>query len=324
MLVIAAAAACAGGDTAGSRAVVAGAPATTAAPVTTVAAAPATTVAPGPGVAEPEPPPAPAYLPAGVHEHQLDVDGVRRRWTTVVPAGERRTGLVVVLHGVGGRGLDMRSVGFDPLGEASGVVMAYPDAHGGAWNDGRPGADPVVPGPPVDDGRFLGLVIDETVARTGADGGRVAIVGFSSGAVMASRLACDRADRVGAIALVAGTAGQGFEQSCRPARPMAVLMVAGASDAIVPYAGGRIANWGTRRRGHVAGVEELFSFWRAQNDCRSSHTVGAEARGTDCRSGHAVVRYRVTGGVHEWYKPPRFDTTVVVWEFLMRRFSSIP
>jgi polyhydroxybutyrate depolymerase len=150
----------------------------------------------------------------------------------------------------------------------------------------------------------------------------VAVVGFSNGAVMASRLACDLADRVSAMALIAGTAGEGFERSCRPSRPMAVMMAAGMNDATVPYAGGRIANWGTKRRGYLAGVEDLFTFWRAQNGCTSMQTAGAEARGTDCRSGSPVVRYRVSTAVHEWYRPPRFDTTAVVWDFVQRRFAA--
>lgn len=268
------------------------------------------------------PEPAPAYLPPGVHEQQVDVDGVSRRWTTVVPPGPAASAVMVVLHGVGGRGADMRAAGFEPLAAGKGVVLAYPDALGGAWNDGRPGADQVVPGAPVDDIRFLRLMIDETVSRTGADPRRVALVGFSNGAVMASRLACDLADRVSALALIAGTAGQGFERSCQPARPLAVLMAAGVYDTTVPYAGGRIANWGTKRRGYLAGVEELFTFWRAHNGCASTQTVGIESRGTDCRSGSPVVRYQVGTAVHEWYRAPRFDTTNLVWDFVQRRFSA--
>ena len=321
MLVTAALAACAGGDTAAPPAVEVLAPVT--APPMPLPPAPVTTVAPAPVLIEPESPPAPVYLPAGVHEHQLDVDGVGRSWTTVVPGGGPASGIMVVLHGVGGRGVDMRSAGFEPLAAAKGVVLAYPDALGGAWNDGRPGADPVVAGTPVDDGRFLRMLIDETATRTGADARRAAVVGFSAGAVMASRLACDLGDRVTALALVAGTAGQGFERSCRPARPVAVMVAAGVNDSVVPYAGGRIANWGTRRRGYVAGVEELFAFWRAQNGCTSMQSVGAEARGTDCRTGTPVVRYRVSGSAHEWYRAPRFDTTNLVWDFVQRRFSTL-
>jgi hypothetical protein len=34
------------------------------------------------------------------------------------------------------------------------------------------------------------------------------------------------------------------------------------------------------------------------------------------------VRYRVTGGVHEWFRPPQFDTTAMVWDFVGKRFSA--
>lgn len=328
--------ACAGVDTAAPAAVEVGAPVITAAPPdvevvapAAVEVAPLATVAPAPAAAPatilgaadaPDPPP--AHLSVGVHEHQVEVDGVARRWTTVVPTGGPASAVVVVLHGVGGQGRDMRSAGFEPLAAGTRVVLAYPDAHGGAWNDGRPGADPVTAGAPVDDGRFLARLIDETVARTGAGAGRVAVVGFSAGAVMASRLACDPGGYVGALVLVAGTAGQGFDRSCRPGRPVAVLVAAGAGDPVVPYAGGRIANWGTKRRGYLAGVEELFEFWRAQNGCLSVQAAGAEARGTGCRS--PVVRYRVAGTAHEWFRPPRLDTTNVAWEFVLSRFAALP
>ena len=217
----------------------------------------------------------------------------------------------------------MRFTGF----ESRGAVVAYPDGLGGAWNDGRPGADPVVPEPAVDDTRFLRLVIEETAARTGVDPGRVAVVGFSNGGVMAGRVACELADGVAAVAMVGGAGGQGFEKTCRPSRPVAVMLVSGSSDRLVPYVGGRVADWGTRRRGYVAPVEEVFSFWRASDGCSSTEvTAGGPvsvARGAGCRAGTSVVRYRVGGGGHEWFRAPTFDTTGAVWDFVSRRFSTV-
>jgi polyhydroxybutyrate depolymerase len=274
-----------------------------------------------PAAVERPPAAAATYLPPGVHQHQVQVDEHTRRWTTVVPEGGSPGSVLVVLHGVGGRGVDMRSTGF----ERPGVAVAYPDGLGGAWNDGRPGADPIVPG--VDDIRFLRLVIEETTARTGVDRKRVAVVGFSNGAVMAGRLACELTDGVAAVALVGGAGGHGFEQSCRPSRPVAVMLVAGANDRLVPYGGGRVADWGTRRRGFVAPVEDAFAFWRASAGCSSTEVVAGTgqvsvARGAGCRAGTTVVRYRVSGG-HEWFRAPTFDTTAAVWEFVNRRFSTI-
>ncbi len=282
-------------------------------------------------VATEPPPPVRIHVAAGVHEHQVQVDGHTRRWSAVVPPrsdGAVPTGLVVVLHGVGGRGTHMRPAGFEPLAAAAGAVIAYPDAVGGAWNDGRPGVDPVVPGMTMDDDlRFLRLLISETAARTGADTRRVAVVGFSNGALMAGRVACELADRVAAVATVGGAAGQGFEASCRPARPVSVMVVAGSNDRTVPYGGGRVADWGRRSRGFAAPVDDFFAFWRAQAGCSSIQSVPAlpqvsAVRGADCRAETAVVRYRVNGGGHEWFRAPGLDTTKVVWDFLTQRFAA--
>jgi len=274
------------------------------------------------------------YLAAGGHERIVTLDGQKRRWMTIVPpsdAGAPATGAVIVLHGVGGRGPDMRpTVALEPLASPEGVVLVFPDAVGGAWNDGRPGADAVVAGVTVDDVRFLRLVIEETVARTGAPPARVAVVGFSAGAVMASRLACDAADRVSAMVLVGGSAGQGFQDSCRPARPVATMLVAGSADPTVPYGGGRVADWGTRKRGFVAPVEDVFAFWSAQGGCGpvtlqaalGPAAVVSEARAAGCRAGTAVVRVKVNGGGHEWFRDPRFDTTGAAWQFVWSRFAT--
>ena len=298
-------------------------------PETRVGTAPADTVTEALPAAEPV-----EYLAAGAHERVVTLDGQKRRWMTVVPPsadGAPAAGAVIVLHGVGGRGPDMRpTVALEPLAFPAGVVLVFPDAFGGAWNDGRPGADAVVAGVTVDDVRFLRLVIEETVARTGTPTGRVAVVGFSAGAVMASRLACDAADRVSAVVLVGGSAGQGFQDSCRPARPVATMLVAGSADATVPYGGGRVADWGTRRRGFVAPVEDVFAFWAAQGGCGPATPQAAlgpaalvsEARAADCRAGTAVVRVRVNGGGHEWFRAPRFDTTGAAWQFVWNRFAA--
>lgn len=142
-------------------------------------------------VAEPDVEPAPPVrLAPGVYPHEVNIEGQVRRWTTVVPpdgGGIDPAGLVVVLHGVGGRGIDIRSTtGLEQPARGRGVVFAYPDAIGGAWNDGRPGADPMQPNVTVDDVHFLRLMIDATLTRTGVAPRKVAVVGFSNGAVMAA------------------------------------------------------------------------------------------------------------------------------------------
>jgi pimeloyl-ACP methyl ester carboxylesterase len=69
------------------------------------------------------------------------------------------------------------------------------------WNDGWPTA----PGDePPDDLRFLAALIDALVAELGVDRGRVFAAGFSNGASIVYRLACERPELVAAAAPVAG------------------------------------------------------------------------------------------------------------------------
>jgi len=281
---------------------------------------------PGRPDGEAGPPPA----PPAVARWTLAVDGRPRTATVVGPAGPAGPAdpagrpLLVVLHGVGGRGADLRPLGFEEPALAAGAVVAYPDAWRGSWNDGRPGLEPEDPADVPDDVAFFRSLVAEAGRRAGVDPARVAVAGFSNGALMAARLACDAADAVVAVAPVAGTAGEGFEASCRPARPVAVVQVAGDADTIVPYDGGAVADAGGRRRGRVASAGAFVSWWAAAHGCRTLDWTAlagaavpvARLDGTGCRTGGRVVHYRVGGGGHEWYRVAGFDTTAVAWAVL--------
>ncbi|MEO6121439.1 MAG: PHB depolymerase family esterase [Acidimicrobiales bacterium] len=267
--------------------------------------------------------------PAEVSTVSLEVGGVARRTLVVEPpadsvAARQRPPLLIVLHGVGGQGADMRHLGFEELASDRGVIVAYPDAFRGSWNDGRPGMEPASPGDVVDDVAFLRALVVELGSRAGADTHRVAVAGFSNGALMTGRLACELPDGLVAVGLVAGTVGEGFTASCRPNRPLPVVLVAGTADAIVPYGGGQIADFAGRKRGRVASAEEFVAFWAATNRCPTSVETpvpGAavpvtrrEAQG--CASTASVVHYRIGDGGHDWYRVSGFDTTAAVWGFL--------
>ncbi|MGH9157350.1 MAG: alpha/beta hydrolase family esterase [Acidimicrobiales bacterium] len=267
---------------------------------------------------------------------EITVAGDRRSATVVTPPGAarapgRRPPLLMVLHGVGMRGADMRSLGFEDLASRRGVIVAYPDAWHGSWNDGRPGLELASPADAVDDVAFLGALVTELGVRVGADTSKVAVVGFSNGALMTGRLACEMADGVVAVGLVAGTIGQGFAPACRPARALPVVVVAGTGDGIVPYGGGQIADSGGRRRGLVASVEEFLTFWRTTDGCAAGAATTAPVPGAAvpvtrmeapaCGPGGSVVHYRVQDGGHDWYRVAGFDTTKVVWGFLCPWFG---
>lgn len=291
-----------------------------------VAAAVAATTA-GAGGAATDPTMAEAAgLAPGTTPVSVVVAGVRRTATVVVPPGTvpGLRPLLVVLHGVGMRGADMRAYGFDPLAAGRGAIVAYPDAWNASWNDGRPGMEPTAPGETADDVAFLRALIGELVSSAGVDPRRVAVAGFSNGAIMTARLACDLGDRVAAVALVAGAGGEGFARTCKPARALPVLVVAGTGDRIVPYGGGQVADFNGSKRGRVASVAEFVDYWERMGGCSSlaeTLTGGPDLRvtrieGRGCARRAGVLHYRLVDAGHDWYRVPGFDTTAAVWDFL--------
>jgi polyhydroxybutyrate depolymerase len=268
--------------------------------------------------------------PAGERMVTATVGGIERRWIVVVPPSttdDVRLPMLIVLHGVGSHGAAMRTLGFDRLASSAGMIVAYPDAAGPSWNDGRPGMEPLVANP-ADDVAFLRELVRRSVIDHGVDPDRVAVTGYSNGALMAARAACDMADQLAAVVLVAGAGPRDVAQRCRPSRPVPLMMVFGTADAVVPYDGGQVAPFGGRARGAVAPVREVLDVWRSTNGCSSSiqheHTGAPRPvqrhEGVGCRA--EVVHYRVQGGGHEWVSTPGFDTTAEAWRFVQAQLQA--
>lgn len=112
-------------------------------------------------------------------------------------------------------------------------VIAYPDGFGKSWNAGG-----VCCGEAnsqrVDDVAFIRAPMDRLNKMYPIDSARVFVTGFSNGAMMAYRLACELSDRVAAIVSVSGTLRI---EDCHPARPVSIWEMHGTADSIVPYEG---------------------------------------------------------------------------------------
>jgi polyhydroxybutyrate depolymerase len=199
-----------------------------------------------------------------------------------------------------------------PEAARRGWLLVCPDGIAKGWNDGRvlTGArDRARAG--VDDVGFLSALIDRMIAREHADPSRVFVMGISNGGFMAMRLAIDRSDRVAAVAAVAAGLSK-FLLNTRPARPVAVLLVNGTDDPLVPYGGGTISVLG-RSRGDVLPTPEAIRWWAARDGCTGAAAVRRlPDRDPDdgtrvtfettapCDAGTEVLLYRVEGGGHTW------------------------
>jgi polyhydroxybutyrate depolymerase len=130
---------------------------------------------------------------------------------------------------------------------------------------------------------------------------------------MSSLVGCRLADRVAAVAPVAGLrAGRAADPKlaepdaydCQPSRPISVLAIHGINDPTNPFAGGEGPRWGYS-------VERATARWASLDRCGAApavETVSAHVtreRYSACSTGSEVMLYRINapldqGGGHVW------------------------
>ena len=260
--------------------------------------------------------------------------------------GVKSAGLVVLLHGAVGSGDEMAHLtGFDAQADRLGWIAAYPDAHNpgpdGGWD-----AHACCAQPGVDDVTFIRDVIDTVTTNHAIDRLRVYIAGFSRGGMMAYRLGCELADRVAAIAVVAGNMsdrhGSIDALRCRPVAPVSLFAIHGTDDRNVPISGGvgpdELA-YSKARPELVVVEDDLISYapltdvvahWRRVNRCSEAENIESSASSTIQRwrapGGVAVELLSIIGGAHVWPGPAQspgspdasVDASELIADFFIR------
>ncbi len=127
--------------------------------------------------------------------------------------------------------------GLTALATATGTVVAegVPGRGLPSWDAGSCCAPASARG--RDDVGYVRAVVADAVAHEGVDPRRVVVAGFSNGAMLAYRVACDTGPLVAAIAVVSGSRLVGV---CPRRSPVLVLVVHGLLDPTVPFAGRRV------------------------------------------------------------------------------------
>jgi polyhydroxybutyrate depolymerase len=200
----------------------------------------------------------------------LEVGGTRREYLLFVPRNEgftspARLPLVVFLHGTGATAeWADDETGWSRLAAREGFALALPQAL-----SPHPDQPPkFLTNPPrwqdatgTEDVTFLAAAMNDAASRAGADPSLVFVCGFSNGAAMAFRVAAELAERVAAIAPVAGHCRL---PDPRPARPVPTLYVVGSADPLIPLHGGDVRNpWEHRYVRRPPIVETLEKWARA-------------------------------------------------------------
>ncbi len=184
-----------------------------------------------------------------------------------------------------------------------------------------------------DDVAFLTQVIDTFVKRGCADADRVYITGHSGGARMASAYACERPEKVAAIAPVAGLragrpspdAPHALElQSCAPRKTVPVITFHGDADTTNPYEGNADKRWGYTTQLAMQTWARFDGCTRGPAVSQVSEHVTKEAY-SKCKDRSEVVFYKVAGGTHSWPGSPEDDTatqevdaTEIIWDFFAK------
>lgn len=225
--------------------------------------------------------------------------------------------LIVLLHGGGGTAAGMRRLtrnGFEALADGRGAVIAYPEAVDKHWNDYRGDKSRKAQLENVDDVAFLVEMTRAIGDAYPVDGDRIYAAGISNGAMMAYALACRAADRFAAVAAVAGAVPEPLYSSCRPARPVPVLIINGTADGLVHWSGGEVTGpFGKRKFGRTVPLEKTRDLWLKLDSCDREKMTSA-ARDSDpedgtsvfaetyapCAGGSAVKFIKIEGGGHTW------------------------
>lgn len=267
----------------------------------------------------------------------LSWQGVQRSYITYLPANYPSGGpypVLVACHpGLSNGTQHAAASGWHLVGDTAGFITVYPNA---MPPGGNPGAglwnayDQPSSVAQYDDVGFLLRMLDTLAALHPVDTCRIYFSGFSSGAMMTFRMACDAAHRIAAIAPVSGGWGYGADGSCDdgqcngdpagtcgwnmayvdcfPQRALPVAFMKGSLEG---------DNFPTCR----ATTDSLQrAFWPNFLDCalpvvdtvqRAGKNIVRE-RWNDCVPGSAYHFYTVLGNSHQWHQP----ATAMQWEFL--------
>ena len=267
-------------------------------------------------------------LAPGDTTRSLSYGGEERTYVLHIPSvhdPSRAAPVVLIFHGFGLNAEEMmRITGFNAQADTSGFIAVYPNGTGrkSSWNGGDCCGEAAAR--KVDDVGFVRALIEDLSKLVNIDQKRIYATGFSNGAIMAYRLACELSDQIAAIAPVSATQAV---QTCQSGRPVSVIHFHGTNDQLNPYDGG----YGPGGMVNFAPVKDTIQFWAKQNGCPVQGQVTESGnivneRYSPCAQGTAVELYTIVGGEHAWpggesvseeigAPTTEISATPLIWEF---------
>lgn len=253
----------------------------------------------------------------------IPTDSGLRPWAMYRPndvgVGERLP-VLVMLHGMNADRFWMMGVADWQAKVADRRFIAvFPQGQNNAWNAGN--CCPPSAGSSDDIG-YLNDLLAVLSARPDVDPARISVGGFSNGAMMAYRFACDSTHPLAAVVAVAGSK----MSDCVPGAAVPTLHLHGASDDVVSYDGSPTV------AGVVLGrtwpnVDAMVANYADSNglcDNSATRTPATQLadRVTEYRydcGGVDTVLHRIDGLTHVWPDIVGYSGTDTVLEFTVGR-----
>lgn len=240
-----------------------------------------------------------AEVSRGLLEGEMRFGVLERTYRLYVPPGwdNRKPGaLVIGLHGGYGSGkIFAEQTGAMAAAERHNMLLLLPDGFKTSWNAGsccKPAARFN-----VNDVGFISALVERVSGEYCVDPAQVFATGFSNGAMLAHRLACERPELLAAIAPVSGGI---MLESCAAKTPVASLMIQGRDDPRIFWDGGEFDG------SYRPAMRELAEVLARRNACGPEQALPAKSGGVlqcyerkDCAG--APLRYCAVQGVgHQW------------------------
>ena len=272
----------------------------------------------------------------GTFDRDLEVGGLTRTYRVHIPAAAPPAAglpVLIALHGGGGNAAVMeKKSDLIQLADQEGFVVVFPNGSGRTnklltWNAHN--CCGFAYENQIDDVGFVSALIDRLIAEDDVDPTRIYVTGHSNGAMMTYRLGCELADKIAAIAPVAGALNT---DSCQPSRPLPVLMIHGADDDHVPLNGATFSPARTKSQQNREDqpLAHAVETWVDVDQCDPAPAVEEGSGATvslyaGCAAATEVESVVIANWGHGWPRIEQsapLDATPLIWDFVSR-FSNL-
>jgi polyhydroxybutyrate depolymerase len=236
-----------------------------------------------------------AQEPGKITRHEISSGDRKREFLLHLPSdydGSSPLPIVLAFHGHGNNAAN--TDGFSKLSTLPAIVV-YPEGVANSSDGNRQswqGAPYAASG--VDDVAFTADLLDHLQSTLCVDTARVYATGISNGGGFTALLACRLADRIAAVAPVAGAFYPATGKNCQPARPIPVIEFHGTADPAIPY------NGDVR---DLPAIPDWVAGWAERNGCKdraADEKIGKDVT-VSAWTGCAEVRHvAIDGGGHTW------------------------